>query len=316
MEEPQVRHAALPSTRLASGPSSPFGPPEGPPAEDPPQDEPTRSPSPAWRPWTAAVALFAGLLLAAIGGLVVDVIAAALFGTKISNGNLPPGLSIADTVVQDIGFVLAAVYCAHLGGRVVRSWQFGLRRPGAGWWPTAGKIVLLLFAFIVITAIWSAAVHPGEEKTLEDLGSNEGTALLLLSAALTCVIAPMCEEFLFRGFMFTALRNWRGTLPAAVITGLVFGGVHATSAPALDLVPLAALGFGLCLLYRYSGSLYPCMIAHSLNNSIAFSSLEGWSLWQGLVLTVSALIGITAVVLVCKRVGLIAPEDRFARSGA
>ncbi len=79
-------------------------------------------------------------------------------------------------------------------------------------------------------------------------------------------MAPICEEFLFRGYIFTALRNWRGTLPAAIITGLVFGGVHVGSAPALDLVPLAALGFGLCLLYRYTGSLYPCMIAHSLNN--------------------------------------------------
>jgi hypothetical protein len=244
---------------------------------------------------------------------VVDVVAAALFGTKISGGNLPPGLSIADTVVQDVGFVLAAVYCAHLGGRVVRSWQFGLRRPDGGWRRAAGMIVLLLIAFIVLTAIWSAAVHPEEEKTLEQLGSNEGTALLVLSAALTCVVAPMCEEFLFRGYMFTALRNWRGTWPAAVITGLVFGGVHAESAPVLDLLPLAALGFGLCMLYRYSGSLYPCMLAHSLNNSIAFSSLEGWG-WQAPVLIVSAFLGIGAVVLLCKHIGLIAPDTRLAPS--
>ena len=78
-----------------------------------------------------------------------------------------------------------------------------------------------------------------------------------------------------------------------MITGLLFGGVHVGSAPALDLVPLAALGFGLCLLYRYSGSLYPCMIAHSLNNSIAFASLEDWG-WQAPVLIVSALVAIGA----------------------
>ena len=108
--------------------------------------------------------------------------------------------------------------------------------------------------FIVLSAVWSEAVNPSREKLLEDLGTNEGTTLLLLSAALTCIVAPMCEEFLFRGYMFTALRNWRGTWPAAVITGLIFGGVHVGSAPALDLVPLAGLGFGLCLLYRYSAA--------------------------------------------------------------
>ncbi len=282
---------------------------------EPPQGERTRSPTTTWPPWTGPVALVAGIVLAAVGSLLIEIPATLLFHANVSSEHLSPGLSIADTLVQDIGFVLVAVYFAHHGGRIVRSWQFGLRRPAAGWASAAGLIVLLLVVFIVLTAAWSAAVHPGEEKTLEQLGSNEGTALLVLSAALTCVVAPMCEEFLFRGFMFTALRNWRGTLPAALITGLVFGGVHATSAPVLDLVPLAALGFGLCLLYRYSGSLYPCMIAHSLNNSIAFSSLEGWG-WQAPVLIVCALAGIGVVVLACKRVGLIAPETRLARSAA
>ncbi len=101
------------------------------------------------------------------------------------------------------------------------------------------------------------------------------------------------------------------------ITGLLFGGVHVGSAPALDLVPLAALGFGLCLLYRYTGSLYPSIVAHSLNNSIAFSSLENWS-WQAPVLIVTALLGIAAVVRLCTRVGLISapPVIPFARAGA
>jgi membrane protease YdiL (CAAX protease family) len=274
----------------------------------------SRSPSTGWPAWTAPVALIGGLALALVGGLVVDLPALAL-GAKITSSHTPPGVTIADTFVQDVGFVLAAVYCAHIGGRAVRSWQFGLRRPGAGWRSASGLILLLLVAFIALSAIWSTLVHPSEEKLLETLGTNEGTSLLLASAALTCVVAPICEEFLFRGFIFTALRSWRGTLPAAVITGLVFGGVHAGSAPALDLVPLAGLGFGLCLLYRYSGSLYPCMIAHSLNNSIAFSGLEGWG-WQSLVLMVSALVAIAALVLAFKRVGLIAPEARLARPGA
>jgi uncharacterized protein len=274
----------------------------------------SRSPTTGWPPWAGPAALLGGLVLAAVGGLVVDLPALAL-GVKITGSHTPPGISIADTVVQDIGFVLAAVFFAQLGGRAVSAWQFGLRRPGAGWRSASGFVLLLLVAFIALSAVWSSAVHPSEEKLLETLGSNEGTALLVLSAALTCVVAPICEEFLFRGFMFTSLRNWRGTLPAAVITGLVFGGVHFGSAPVLDLVPLAALGFGLCLLYRYTGSLYPCIAAHSLNNSLAFSSLENWG-WQAPVLILSALAAIALLVLAFKRVGLIAPEPGLARPGA
>ncbi len=276
--------------------------------------DPRRSPDTGWRPWTAAAALAGGLVLAAVGGFVVD-IPALLLGVKITSSHTPPGIEIADTFVQDVAFVLVAVYFAHIGGRVVRSWQFGLRRPGVGWMSAGGLLVLLLVAFVVVSVIWSAAVNPGKEKLLEQLGTNEGAALLALSAALTCVVAPICEEFLFRGYIFTALRNWHGTWLAAVITGIVFGGVHAGSAPALDLVPLAGLGFGLCLLYRYTGSLYPCMAAHSLNNSVAFASLEGWG-WQAPVLMVGALLAIAGIVLLGRRAGLIAPDTPWPMAAA
>jgi len=276
----------------------------------PPQD-PGRSPNTNWPVWTAFIALIGGLVLTTVLTLVVDIPAAAL-GAKITGSHTPPGLTIADTFVQDVCFVVVSIWCAQLGNRKVASWQFGLRRPPAGWGRAAGWVGLLLLTFILLSVIWSSAVNPSREKLLEQLGTNEGTLLLVLSAALTCIVAPMCEEFLFRGYMFTALRNWRGTLPAALITGLIFGAIHAGSAPALDLFPLAGLGFGLCLLYRHTGSLYPCFAAHALNNCIAFASLEHWHWHQWLPLIAGSLAGITCVVLLFKRLGLIADrvDDR------
>jgi uncharacterized protein len=282
--------------------------------DEPQISERALSPTTGWPPWTAFVALFAGIALALVGGLFVDIPALAL-GAKITSSHTPGGVTIADTVVQDVGFVCVAVFFAQLGGRAVSAWQFGLRRPAGGWRRAAGLVLTLLVAFIVLSAIWSALVHPEEEKILETLGSKEGAPLLILSAALTCVVAPICEEFLFRGYIFTALRNWRGTLPAALVTGVLFGGVHAGSAPALNLVPLAALGFGLCLLYRCSGSLYPCIVAHCLNNCLAFSSLESWG-WQAPVLVLGALTAIGAVVFAFKRVGVIVPEPGLAQPPA
>jgi membrane protease YdiL (CAAX protease family) len=283
-------------------------------ARDPPETDPRRSPVTTWAAWSAAVALIGGFVLATVAGLAVD-LPAVLLGAKITGSNLSPGLAVADTFVQDIAFVLAAVFCAKLGGRVARSWQFGLRRPGDGWWWASRLIFALIVLFLLSSVLWSEVFNPEKEKLLQQLGSNESAALLVLSAALTCVVAPICEEFLFRAYVFTALRNWRGTFPAALITAVLFGGVHAGSAPVLDLVPLAALGFGLCLLYRFTGSLYPPIIAHSINNSIAFSSLEGWG-WQLPVLMAAALLAIWGLALAFRRVGIIERSVRLARLGA
>ncbi len=278
--------------------------------------DPTRSPETDWLWWTAPIALVAGILLAAVGGLVVDLPAIAL-GARVTTSHTPGGLVIADTFVQDVAFVVAAVYCAKAASHsLVRSWQLGLRRPGQGWWYAGLMVLGLIVAFIALDAIWGEISHPTKEKLLETLGTKESKSLLVLSAALTCVVAPIGEEVLFRGYMFTALRNWRGTLPAALVVGLLFGGVHVTSAPAADLVPLAALGFGLCILYRFTGSLYPSIGAHALNNSLAFASLENWNVGQGAVLIVCALAGLAAVAMACKRVGLIAPTGGLARPAA
>jgi membrane protease YdiL (CAAX protease family) len=258
-----------------------------------------------WPAWTAPAALLAGVVLAAVGGLIIDVPAAALFGVKLnSSAQLPGGLETANTFVQDAAFVAAVVIFAQLGGRGLRAWQLGLRP--ARLWRAVGAIALTLIGFLVFTAIWSSLLETStKEELLNRLGANQGTALLLASALLTCVMAPVCEEVLFRGFFFRALSNWRGWLPAAVITGLVFGGLHAGSAPAVDLVPLAGFGFALCLLYRYTGSLYPCIAAHVLNNSLAFGSLEEWKAWQTVLLMIAALAIIGLIALALRRVGVI-----------
>ncbi len=260
----------------------------------------TGAPQVAWPPWTAPAALAAALVVAAIAGLVVDIPAAAL-GVNVTSSHIPHGLEIADTVVQDLCFVAVAVFFAQFGGRRVSSWQFGLRPT-----PLRRAIVLMALAalaWIVFSVIWNVVVQPPREKLLNELGTN------VFSAGLTCVVAPIGEEFLFRGFIFNALRNWRGVGLAAVITGLLFGAVHFGSAPVLDLVPLAALGIALCLLYDYTGSLYPCIAFHSLNNSLAFGDLAKWTwAWQIPALMIGSLAVIGLIVLALMRARVIANE--------
>src|ERR1700716_230603 len=106
-----------------------------------------------WPPWMAPVALIGGLVLAAVGALVVDLPAVAL-GAHLTTSHTPPGIAIADTFVQDVAFILAAVYAAQVGGRRLHAWQLGLRPPRVGWRSAAGMIVLLIVAFLLLNVIW------------------------------------------------------------------------------------------------------------------------------------------------------------------
>jgi uncharacterized protein len=250
--------------------------PPGPTAPPPPPEripERTRGPDePPWPIWSAPAAVGMGIVLGVFGTILVQGIGAA-GGSSISNPS--PAVTIISAVVFDLGFVLAALYFA-----VVRSHghpaDFGFR-------PVALKlavaaIVIAAVSYYTATAIWAALFNlHGSDKLPSDFGVDRSTFALIGTAAFVCVIAPMAEEFFFRGFLFGTLRRWRigiggrniGVWVAAVITGILFGLAHTGSASSQYLIPLGFLGFVLCILRWRTGSLYPGMALHSINNSLA-----------------------------------------------
>jgi uncharacterized protein len=251
--------------------------------------------APAWRPWSSVLALVAGLGGALVGGLVVYVVAAA---TGASLSDPPPAVDISATLLQDVSFIAAALIFAAMVARP-RPWHFGLRMPRV--WPAVGYVVAGYLVFLALAAAWSSALDLHQKDDIVDqLGAGSSDIALAAVAVLVCIVAPIAEEFFFRGYFFGALRNWRGVWPAAALTGLVFGAIHVGSAPVGFLVPLAFFGFLLCIVYQHTRSLYPCMALHCINNSIAFGVGEKWG-WQIPVVLVGSLCVIAALMATARR---------------
>lgn len=230
--------------------------------------------APRWRPWSAPLALLAGFAAALVGAIVVGIVG-SIAGASVNHP--PPSIQIIDTVVQDGALVAAAALFAHSFGRL-RPQDFGLRPVRIG--PAAGRTIIAGLAFLVFLWAWSAVLNiHDKEKLVQQLGANRSVVAAAAVALLVSVIAPFCEEFVFRGYFFGALANWRGPWLAAILTGIVFGAIHAGSSPALFLVPLAFFGFVLCWLRWKTGSLYPGIALHSLNNSLALGAGLNWG-WQ------------------------------------
>ena len=85
-------------------------------------------------------------------------------------------------------------------------------------------------------------------------------------------VAPVAEEFFFRGFFYRAPGAATRLSPRPRSTASCSASSTTTSsAPTLLFVPpLAVLGFLFCLVYERTGSIYPVIGMHALNNAIAF----------------------------------------------
>ncbi len=248
----------------------------------------------------APAAILLGLALGQIG---VGLVAGA--GTLAGGSTLAhpsPAVSIVSDVVADAAFVLAAIFFTSRAGRL-RAADFGFRRfrPGMG----IGAVALAALAYYLLTFAYASLLHlHGKDKLPSELGVSHSTAALVGAAVFVCVIAPVAEEFFFRGFLFGVLSQWRisrwgtnaGSWVAAVIVGLLFGLAHTGSASPQYLIPLGFLGFVLCLVRWRTRSLYPCMALHSLNNSLALGVNQlHWGLGLILALIVGALVVIGAL---------------------
>jgi membrane protease YdiL (CAAX protease family) len=280
---------------MAPGIPQPQAPTE--PAEPDPSDD--AAAEAGWSLWMAPAAIGLGFALGLIGTILVESIG-AIAGSSLSHPT--PAVSIVSDVVFDLGFVAAAVYLAGLHGRPSPA-AFGFRWPGLG---TTIKAVLLAgLVYYVVTALYANIVGlHGSDKLPSELGVSKHTAALIAAAVFVCVIAPIAEEFFFRGFLFGVLRRWRivvsghdlGTWLAAVVTGLLFGLAHSGSASPQYLLPLAFLGFVLCLVRWRTRSLYPCIALHSINNSLALGVNElSWNAAEILALMAGALLVIAAL---------------------
>ena len=234
---------------------------------------------PGW-PWWYS---FVGFASAAVAALVVTILLGVVLGAAgviDPNAGAPgPVLTIAGTLVLDAIFVGTAIAFARIKRRP-RAWHFGLRRTRL--WPAVGWAALGIVSFYVFVIVYSLLVQPTAEQTVtQDLGLRQGGLFLVLGGLLVIVVAPVAEEFFFRGFFYKALRTSIPVLPAALIDGLIFGGIHYTGPQSLVMLPiLGVLGFMFCLVYERTGSLYPVIALHALQNTIAFGvqteTAEAW----------------------------------------
>jgi len=226
-------------------------------------------------PWTPRDT-FWGLLGAIVLVLFVPALLVLPFDPNIADPDKASDAGILATQALFDGCLVAVA----IG--MASDWRFSLRqafsRLGLRRFEASdlGWMFLVLGAYYAGAIVFSALVlQPDQEDIGKELGvCNPGIGIVIAAVLAIVVVAPFSEELFFRGFLFAGLRSRWSLWPSALLSGAIFGLVHAPTGPTAA-IPLAGLGVGLAWLYNKTDSLWPCILAHLINNALAISVVIG-----------------------------------------
>lgn len=103
------------------------------------------------------------------------------------------------------------------------------------------------------------------QETIQSLTKSPVTSLLQV-----CIIAPIIEEILMRGFVLEGLKNTYGVIMALLFSSLLFAILHSNMVQTLSAF---VCGVILGLLYIKTNSIFCCIIAHCGYNLISYITI-------------------------------------------
>jgi membrane protease YdiL (CAAX protease family) len=137
-------------------------------------------------------------------------------------------------------------------------------------WAVVGLVVL--YPVIVASGMLNAAIPvPSGFQEMDKMREELIKTMLMKSNVffnfLAIAVTPaICEELMFRGYILRQLERKRNAVVAIIMTGVIFGMYHLSFAQVL---PLSLIGIYLCYLTWKTGSIYPAMAVHLVNNGIS-----------------------------------------------
>lgn len=126
----------------------------------------------------------------------------------------------------------------------------------------AGWPLVLVAAGIIILIVTSVlGLKPPDNA--KDTADSFLSGNLFLGVVLASLIAPLIEEIIFRGMLFSAISAKYSYGYGIALSTLVFSVIHLNP---LQMLTAIILGTYLCWMYKKLNSIYPGMILHALHN--------------------------------------------------
>lgn len=195
----------------------------------------------------------------------------SLFFAKLVIGEMPTNfLGIAKLVMlPQVGLILtpALLMACVLTKSLTNS--LGLRRPPALSIPVACLLAISLHPLYVALGQLIQTFYPLSENAQAALTPFEniinGTPFWQVVLVMA-IIPAVCEEITFRGFIFSGLLQNKGRMRAVLLTALIFGFSHGILQQS---IAATLLGILLGWVTLRTGSIFPALIVHTINNAMS-----------------------------------------------
>lgn len=235
-----------------------------------------RSGWPAWAALPAAVLIFVvSFALGVLAMLTYSVLSGTpLFEhpmTAAAREQMSAQFAVLISGLQ-IGVILLTVLAAGFFSSDRRE-ALALRAPAGGW----GMLPIAVLIMFLGTGLWTAFLIYLDPSILAmDLAPFQqmlkGDAAWVFLAVIA-VGAPLSEELLFRGFLFSALAKTRlGLVGTALVTTVLWTVLHMGYS-VYGLVEVLGIGLFLCWILVRTGSLWMTILCHGIYNSVVAIAL-------------------------------------------
>lgn len=167
--------------------------------------------------------------------------------------------------IQMIIFVLPLLYVLYTKRSILQTYSFRKTKfmnfVAALFMGCGAMLIGIILTSFVSMLLPTEAEMVSSGLMNELMSDNE-----LLTFAVVALTPAVCEEMLFRGFLFSAFRGRYKIVVSVLLTAVIFGVYHMSI---VRFFTTALLGAALAVIVYYSDSIFPAMVMHAINNGIA-----------------------------------------------
>jgi membrane protease YdiL (CAAX protease family) len=247
------------------------------------QERPPDPDQPHWGP-AAGVAVWAASVAAIV---VIPIIAVVLWfviqslrGAPLPNLAVPtetvewlksPTLLLVQVLSTIVAHAVTVAICWMVVSRMGKRpfWaSLGWNWAGHSLWFWLAFSACVIISLLLATQLLSRVIPQSEENSFTELLKSSAQVRIAV-AILATFSAPLVEEAVYRGVLYSGLHRAFGVVSTVVLVTLMFAGVHVLQyfGSWVSLAGLTLLSLALTLIRARTKSVLPCVVIHTVNNA-------------------------------------------------